>query len=200
MRPLSDNLSWEQLYAKEKVETMHWYYPTLDPDLKAALRKMNITSGTILDLGTGPGTQAIALARIGFNVTATDISITAVRKAKKKSEQERVNVVFRQDNVLDSKLEEEFDYIFDRGLFHVLPPENRDRYIGFVGSHLKSKGTYFLKCFSYKEQGKGPYRFTPKQITDYFSSFFEILSISETIYQGTRKPLPKALFIVMGKR
>ena len=43
-------------------EEMHWYFPALDPDLGKALEAYRIVSGTFLDIGTGPGTQAIELA------------------------------------------------------------------------------------------------------------------------------------------
>ncbi|MBI1662851.1 MAG: class I SAM-dependent methyltransferase [Nitrosopumilus sp.] len=36
-----------------------------------------------MDLGTGPGTQALELSKIGFKVTGTDISQSAIEKAKK---------------------------------------------------------------------------------------------------------------------
>ncbi|MBR8831761.1 MAG: hypothetical protein N5P05_002641 [Chroococcopsis gigantea SAG 12.99] len=56
----------EQLYREQSVDSMPWFYEGLDPDLKRALGMMNITQGVALDIGTGPGTQAIALARQGF--------------------------------------------------------------------------------------------------------------------------------------
>ena len=160
---------------------------------------MNIQSGHILDLGTGLGTQAIALAKMDFRVTAIYISATAIEKARTKSAQQGVNIDLWQDNVLDTKLEDKFDYISDRGCFHVFPPENRDEYIKFIASHLASGGSYFLKCFSYKEKGPEPYRFTHNQTREYFASRFAIISIAKTVYQGTGDLLPKALFCVMKK-
>ena len=38
-----------------------------------------------LDVGSGPGTQAIALARRGFRVTATDLSVAAVEGARQRA-------------------------------------------------------------------------------------------------------------------
>ncbi|MFQ6038693.1 MAG: class I SAM-dependent methyltransferase, partial [Candidatus Aminicenantales bacterium] len=88
--------------------------------------ELGIRSGHFLDLGTGPGTQAIALARRGFRVTAIDFSRTAVEKAIALAKKERVGVEFRRDDILSSRLETEFDYILDR--VERLPPE------GFFGS------------------------------------------------------------------
>ncbi|MBI4744509.1 MAG: class I SAM-dependent methyltransferase [Actinobacteria bacterium] len=176
---------WEQLYKEEQTETMPWYYPNIEH---------------ILDLGTGPGTQAIALAKMGFRVTATDISATAISKAKEKSKQEELSIDFFQDDIVDTKINDKFDFIFDRGCFHTLPPEKRDVYVKNVHRILKTGGILFLKCFSYKEKTLGgPHRFSPEQIEEYFHRHFEILSITDTIFQGNRRPLPKALFSIMKK-
>src|SRR5262249_10073031 len=73
--------NWPELYSRQPVETMPWYNPTLDHDLDAALTARNLSRGTFLDIGTGPGTQAALLAKRGFTVTATDLADTAITKA-----------------------------------------------------------------------------------------------------------------------
>ena len=77
---------WEERYQQQAVETMPWFYPELDDDLRQALDQLGLQSGRALDLGTGPGTQAMQLARRGFDVTATDISAAAIRLAREKAE------------------------------------------------------------------------------------------------------------------
>ena len=55
-----------------------------------------------------------------------------------------------------------------------------------------------LKCFSQLQPGtQGPHRFTPEQIQEIFSSRLQVLSINETVYQGTLDPLPRALFCIL---
>ncbi len=63
--------SWEELYQKDTIERLPWYWPALDPDLEAALARHGIASGRVLDQGTGPGTQAIALAERGCGSLVT---------------------------------------------------------------------------------------------------------------------------------
>jgi len=55
--------SWDERYQQQAVETMPWFYPELDDDLKQALDELKVHEGRALDLGTGPGTQAIQLAQ-----------------------------------------------------------------------------------------------------------------------------------------
>jgi SAM-dependent methyltransferase len=193
---------WNSLYKNEIVTNMPWYNEKLDHDLEEEIVQRRIPScndNKLLDLGTGPGTQAICLSELGFNVTGSDLSEYAIEKARKSSD--RVNFIV--DDILDSKFNEnEFEYIFDRGCFHVLPINDRSRYVSKVNNILKKNGILFLKCFSDKEMlvEQGPYRFSPDKIKEIFGSDFEILSIKETVYQGTLDPLPKALFVVMRKK
>ncbi len=187
---------WEEMYREQETETMPWFYEALDPDLAGALRALRITSGAALDIGTGPGTQAVALGALGFEVTATDVSATAIRKASARAA--GGNVVFVHDDILNTALKGGFDIILDRGCFHTLPPERRHDYVAAVARLATPSGYLFLKCFSHLETMEdGPYRFTPDEIRAIFSPAFNVLSIDDTVYHGTLDPLPRALFSVM---
>lgn len=191
---------WEQLYQEKQVETMPWFNPDLDADLEQALTKLNLHTGTAWDLGTGPGTQAMALAERGFQVTATDISDTAIQKAQGIATEKKLNISWKQDDILNSNLDQQFNLVFDRGCFHVLPPERRQDYVRVVASLIQPGGYLFLKCFSHLQPGEqGPYRFTPEQIQEIFGNKFNVRYVEETVYQGPSDSLPKALFCVMEK-
>ncbi|PJE57921.1 MAG: class I SAM-dependent methyltransferase, partial [Candidatus Portnoybacteria bacterium CG10_big_fil_rev_8_21_14_0_10_36_7] len=110
-------------------------------------------------------------------------------------------VSFVVDDILHTKLHKTFDYIFDRGCFHVLEPEERNPYIQNVKKLLSDKGILFLKCFSTKEiNDKGPHRFSHEDIKKIFSRDFIIESIKDTLYQGRSSMSPKALFCVLKKK
>jgi hypothetical protein len=54
--------------------------------------------------------------------------------------------------------------------------------------------------FSTKEpRQEGPYKFSENEIRQLFGNDFVIISVKETVYQGTLDPLPRALFVVMSK-
>jgi cyclopropane fatty-acyl-phospholipid synthase-like methyltransferase len=189
---------WEELYQQQEIESLPWFNPELDDDLENALDEIGLQSGSALDLGTGPGTQAMELARRGFTVTATDISEAAIRLASEKAQKQGLEITWKQDDILDTRLDRQFDLIFDRGCFHVLAPERRGDYVSLVSGLLKTGGYLFLKLFSRLQPGEeGPYRFTPEQIREIFGSRLSVLSIIETVYQGTLDPLPRALFCTM---
>ena len=65
------------------------------------LVEQNVAPGsTVLDIGTGSGCIAIALALEGYKVTAFDISLEALSYARKNAERLGANVDFRQENIL----------------------------------------------------------------------------------------------------
>jgi len=189
---------WEELYQEREIESLPWFNPKLDEDLENALGELALRGGSALDLGAGPGTQAIHLASRGFDVTATDISVAAIRLASEKARKLGIEITWEQDDILDTRLNRQFDLIFDRGCFHVLEPGRRMDYVRVVSGLLNTGGYLFLKCFSRSQPGEeGPYRFTPEQIRNIFGGRLSVLSIKETVYQGTLDPLPRALFSTM---
>src|SRR6059036_2975439 len=139
---------WETLYATSDVATLPWYNPHLDTDIERALKAHRLRGVRILDLGTGPATQAMNLAKRGYDVVATDISASAIKKAKASAKQAGLSITFLVDNVLKSKLASGLvDVIMDRGVFHVLPKNKRPIYVETVRRVLRPEGWLFLKCF-----------------------------------------------------
>ncbi len=189
---------WDTYYASEGIESMPWYYERLDEDVEEAIKEHGIKEARVLDLGSGPGTQAIELARRGLDVVATDISENAVRKARAAAEEAGVSVEFIADDIRESRLDGGFDLIVDRGCFHVMQIDERPVYIKKVASLLSPGGYLFLKCFSHLETMEGgPYRFTPEEIKDLFAEEFDVLSITPSEFGGTLEDNPRALFCVM---
>ena len=146
--------NWDNLYKNQNVETMPWYIEDLDSDLEEELEKNKITNGRILDLGTGPATQAVQLAKRRLQVTGSDLSEAAIRRAREVYDYSKSNINFIVDDILNSKIKDRsFDYVFDRGCFHVLPIEKRAFYVREINRILDDKGILFLKCFSIEEPG-----------------------------------------------
>ncbi len=193
---------WEDVYRHAKTEDLPWYYAGLDADVKAAIRGLGAKRGRFLDLGTGPGTQAVGLAKLGFDVVGVDISRTAISKARARARAGNAKIRFIVDNILDTALKpKQFDFILDRGVFHTMKPEGRMRFIRTIRRLLKADGVYLMKCFSTKTPGTwGPHRFTKGMIKEYFGKYFEIVSIRDSLFQGKFGDRPKTLFCVMKPR
>ena len=192
---------WDSFYKENNTKEMPWYEENLDQDLEDQINSMNLTEGKFLDLGTGPGTQAIQLAKLGFESTGSDISKNAIEKTQKLSK----DVNFVVDDILNSSFPDNaFDFILDRGCFHVFESSLRKNYLRQIKRILKDNGILFLKVMSIEEkdlaEDEGPHRFSQQEILDIFGEEFEVQNIKPTVYYGTLDPLPKALFAVIKKR
>lgn len=180
---------------------MPWYEENLDADLAEEIKNQGLRGGRFLDLGTGPGTQAAQLVKLGFEVVGTDISENAISKAIETSKE----VKFFVDDFLHSRLpDHSFDFVLDRGCFHVFDQYQRHDYMREISRIMRDGAILFLKVMSKEEkdlpQEDCPYRFSKNDIISTFENGFEINSIKPTVYFGTLDPLPKSLFAVMTKR
>lgn len=144
-------LDWEARYNKvhpEKNTGGYFLEPldTLDTDIDTFLRRRQINNGTVLDIGTGTGEQAVFLAQRGLTVTATDISATAIQTARQKSELYQTDVIFVVDDILDTQLTTRYDIIVDRGCFTLLTgDDSKEKYIKSVKKLLKPDGWLIVK-------------------------------------------------------
>ena len=191
---------WDSFY-RDNIEKLPWYEKNLDLDVKHEIKISGINTGKFLDVGTGPGTQAVQLASLGFDVTGSDISKNAIKKALLLSK--RVNFVV--DDILHTSFaENEFDYILDRGCFHIFEPSQRKNYQNQIKKILKDDGILFLKVLSTEEENlpveQLSYKFSKQNIFEMFGNDFRIKKIKPTVYYGTLDALPKALFAVIQKK
>ncbi len=192
---------WDDYYKETEVETMPWYAKNLDHDIENEIKSHNYNDGNFLDLGTGPGTQALQLSKYNFKVTGTDISQNAIEKAKKLSNE----INFLVDDVLNSKLpDKKFDFILDRGIFHIFDVSQRPQYVQQIKRILNDGGILFLKCMSIEEKSipdnDMPHKLSKQEIIDSFNENFDILKIKDSEFHGALEFYPKALFSVLKKK
>ena len=192
---------WDDYYKETDVTTMPWFDKNLDHDVENEIKSNNYNSGTFLDLGTGPGTQALELSKYGFTVTGTDISKHAIEKAQKLSDK----IQFLVDDILNSNLPDcKFDFIFDRGVFHVFDVSQRPQYVEQITRILNDNGTLFLKCMSINEKNLPdndlPHKVSLQEVIDSFGDNFHIEKFQDSVFRGTLEFEPKALFVVLKKK
>jgi len=198
-----DSIPWERLYGGSPVEVLPWYLDRLDPDVDAALSELDIHVPAVLDLGTGPGTQAIEMARRGFDATGTDVSPSAVRKAAELAARQKVACRFVEDDLLHTGITRTFDLVIDRGLLHNLSPVQRGVYVQKVWTLLRPGGHLMIKAYRSEKpvtSSRSPYYFTAPELAQLFGGCFEILGIRQTVYHGTMVPAPASWFAILRKR
>jgi cyclopropane fatty-acyl-phospholipid synthase-like methyltransferase len=101
--------------------------------------------GRALDFGCGTGTNAIYLARHGWQVAGVDFSAVAIRRARQKARAAGLPIRFFVDDVSRfSAVDGPLDLILDIGCFHALTPEARTFYLNSIGRLLAPGGTWLL--------------------------------------------------------
>jgi len=107
-----------------------------------------------LDLGCGPGRNAIWLAQRGFTVDALDLSPTALDWARERAAEAQVDVNFVQKNIFGWQPPSgSYDLVYDSGCFHHLPPHRRISYRSLLENSLAPGGSFGLACFAAGSMG-----------------------------------------------
>ena len=107
-----------------------------------------------MDLCCGSGTDAIYLASQGFDVTAVDIAPTALSQAEQKARKAGVSVRWVLADVLAPPNLEPFDFIYDRGCYHVVRDQNLAAYLETLRL-FSHPGTWFLLLAARRENQAG---------------------------------------------
>ncbi len=131
------------------------------------------------------GTNAVWLAEQGFEVTALDISTSAIAKAEQRCAEHEVRCRLLADNFLTCSLDAgQFDLIFDRGCFHSMNgEEERTGFAHKAASCLKPGGLWF-SLIGNKDQvadKKGPPRMSAAEICSCVEPVFEILHLQSIL-------------------
>ncbi len=130
-----------------------WYYqkPPWDsgispPELMEFIRRQ--PPGRALDLGCGTGTNAITLAKNGWQASGVDFAWRAIRMARRKAKQAGVRADFRMgDATRLPGIPGPFELILDIGCFHSLSRESRQAYLSNLERLLAPGGTFLLYGF-----------------------------------------------------
>ena len=196
----SDALHWENIYAQTSSASLPWNAGGPDPDLVRLVNSGVIPVGHALDIGTGPGHDAVFLIQHGFNIIAIDISPSAVLLARENASRAGLFGFFQQGDIRKISVEDAYvDFAYDRGCFHVLDPEDRPQAASEVARVLRQGGLFLLRVFSDKEPpGQGPHRFTRNELESLFSGKFKILDFWEGVFAGSKQP--KSYSMLMEKK
>ncbi|WP_285395839.1 class I SAM-dependent methyltransferase [Lysinibacillus sp. fls2-241-R2A-57] len=142
---------WNEFY-DQTFKKIPFFVNKPDENLVSYFENKIIQPREVLELGCGPGRNAIYLAKQGCSVVGVDISDKALQWAQKRVDEANVNVDLMCANIFELDLQEEsFDFIYDSGCFHHIAPHRRVTYIELVHKLLKPNGSFAL-C-SFEEHG-----------------------------------------------
>ncbi|MFI1660318.1 class I SAM-dependent methyltransferase [Streptomyces sp. NPDC020472] len=147
---------WDGFYA-DRDKPVPFFVAKPDENLVSYVEQGLLPAGgRVLDLGCGPGRNALHLASLGFDVTAVDLSPTAIAWAgERAAEAGAENIRFVCGDAFTAALDGPYDLVYDSGCFHHLPPHRRVSYLALLDRALAPGGHFALTAFAAGEGGMG---------------------------------------------
>ncbi|MCU0573261.1 MAG: class I SAM-dependent methyltransferase [Syntrophobacteraceae bacterium] len=130
--------------------------------------------GRALDLGCGTGTNAITLARHGWEVTGVDFAPRAIRMARRKAAEAGFKIAFHAADVSDlSMLTGPYDYVLDIGCLFVLGDRERSRYAETLARLTIPGSWYMLYAWLPRPWQGGTWGISPEEVDVLLEGSFE---------------------------
>jgi ubiquinone/menaquinone biosynthesis C-methylase UbiE len=165
---MNQNNVWDEAYRAGRPEATPWETGEPDAELVRLVEEGKVAPGKTLDTCSGLGTQAIYLARRGFQVWGVDVAETAVTAAAKRARELDLPIQFLTGRVQHLPFDDAFfDFILDRGCLHHQYGQDLRGYLTEVRRVLKPGGLMYVMAFTA--------RFTDEAIERLFSEEFVIV-------------------------
>jgi SAM-dependent methyltransferase len=146
----TDGAWWEGFYS-DRDRPVPFFAEKPDENLADYLRRGLISPGRALDLGSGPGRNALFLAEHGFVVDAIDLSAEAIGWGRERAASRGLEVTFFQGDAFRDQsgmLTGPYDLIYDSGCLHHIQPHRRVGYLALLDRLLKPGGRFGVACFA----------------------------------------------------
>lgn len=150
----------------------------------------------ILEIGCGYGQEAIALAKLGYQVTAVDLSPAAIEQARINAKSENTNVHFQTFDLMhDQNSFAPFDVIFDISVLHTIDNSHtRRKFAQAIASLLKPQALWInVSCLSpdvdevaKATNVKAPPALSKEDLTIASQDIFILISQQTSTYQISR--------------
>jgi 2-polyprenyl-3-methyl-5-hydroxy-6-metoxy-1,4-benzoquinol methylase len=141
---------WESVYTTKSSKEVSWYRPHLETSLALINRLTPDRASAILDVGAGESTLIDDLLQRGYtNLTALDVSETALRGAQERLGQAAAQVNWLAADVCEAGLSlNHYDIWHDRAVFHFLTqPEQRLAYVTQASRSLNPGAHIIIATF-----------------------------------------------------
>jgi SAM-dependent methyltransferase len=134
---------------------------------------LDVSSKTALVVGCGLGDDAIVLESKGYDVTAFDVSETAIELCRKRFPQSKVR--FLQANLFDEQPEwnAQFDFVLEVYTVQALPPKYESELIRRISDFVAPGGQLLVIACVVDEprafENGPPWKLTPQHVTAFKS-------------------------------
>jgi len=148
-------------------------------ELIRVLNEWDLPRGTALELGCGTGSDAIYLAQQGFDVTAVEVSPTALERARRRGMQEGAQVHFVLDDVFEFTASgEPYDFIYDAGFYHFIRRVRLEAFLDMLW-RLTKPGSFYLPLAGNADETTedGPPRVSERALRSELGRLLEIVAL-----------------------
>ena len=161
---------------------------------KLALEVLKISQPTepenVLEIGCGEGSNAVFFARNGYLVSAFDVNEEDLEKGRKLAEEVGVNVNFFCADLLNYRIEGNFDIIYAANVMQIVPPKERPHIFEMIKSHTNIGGLNVLNVFVEKnfiEQtpalGDNEYFYKTAELFGYYGDNWKLEVMKEVYFE-----------------
>lgn len=185
------SVPWDEFYGSRKFSAPFIIQNELPDENLVEFLNKDTKPKSALEIGCGEGRNAIYMAKQGISVTALDISSEAIKNAKKIAVSKEVDVDFRCADVLKDGVNGRYDFVYDSGMLHHLPPHRRITYIELLKKVLNPGGYFGLTCFAwgedcadevddwefYKQEFCAGIAFKKERLVELFEPYFDVVEI-----------------------
>lgn len=184
---------WNERYAEGNLP---WDTGVPDSHLVASVSAGVVTPGRTLEIGCGTGTNALWLAEQGFDVLGVDVSPLAIERARAKAATAARRCRFEVVDFLAAEpAGGPFDFVFDRGCFHVFDDEAvRARFAARVAALLAPGGQWLSLVGSTEgpPRDSGPPRRSAREVMAALEPVVELVELRSVYFEALIESPAKA--------
>ena len=140
---------WEDVHDDKDVDGVSWWQSVPELSLGLVDESAIARDEPVIDVGAGWSTLVDHLLQRGYqDLTAIDLSVTALRTVRERIGAAGTNVVLKVADVLDLDLGRSFALWHDRAVYHFLTEEDeRDDYLSSLNRCLRPGGWAVVATF-----------------------------------------------------
>jgi SAM-dependent methyltransferase len=199
-------LDWEYLY---QSGTTPWDNDSPWSPLARLVQEVCPPGASILEVGCGHGVDAIHLAALGYRVKATDLSATAIGRARAAVHRAGVAVDFQVEDFYTSRDETEHDLLYEKGV--MVNANNAEMWVEFsrlAASRLTDGGCWVsvsgnsdnLNVGMTGPDKRGYPRLSVLELASVVEPYFEIQSITQEAFGSTPANSFQSWVVISRKR